>query len=580
VSGRGRLTLLVLLAALAAALMLPGSAFAHAVLTAASPEATGVVTTAPAQVALTYSEPVEPRFAIISVTDAGGHQEVAGSPRRSPANANQIAVPLQRIPQGWYLVYWRVISADGHPVRGAFTFAVGPSPGPPPQFAIPSLSETAATPSLVTARWVAFLAIMAALGLFVFRTIIARPLVRLVPGVSLRGVSIALIVALGVALLAIPVYLALSTAQFALRPVTDLGALIPVMRASAFGRALIDLEIVVALFALAALICLAVDRPARAVRSSAELMALVGALLAGAGLMLVPGLSGHPSQTSPRGLYLALDWLHLTAGSIWIGGLVGLLLLWWRVGAERRVAALGRVVPRFSRVAFGSVMLLLASGTVVSILRLPTLGSLWQTTYGIAILVKVGLLLGAMALAAVNLARTRPRLVAAAARKDAALGTGAATLLRRLVTGEVAIVVGIIFAASILSSVPPPAKALADVGTVSARVGPGAVNQVVTHGPYRIAVGIAPNRVALSNDFRISITKDGRPVTGAGVLAGFAMLDMEMGQQAYTLPEREPGVYRRASPALVMVGHWGVTFEITPPGEQPFRVTFIDKAEG
>jgi copper transport protein len=572
--------LLVLLAALAAALALPGSAFAHAVLTGATPQATGTVNAAPAQVALTYSEPVEPRFAIISVTDAGGHQQVAGSPRRSPANANQIVVPLQRIPQGWYLVYWRVISADGHPVRGAFTFAVGPSPGPPPQFAIPSLSETAATPSLVAARWVAFLAIMAALGLFVFRTIIARPLVRLVPGASLRGVTIALVVALGVALLAVPVYLALATAQFALRPVTDLAALIPVMRASAFGRALLDLEIVLALFALAALVCVAVDRPARAVRSSAELLATGGALLAGASMMLVPGLSGHPSQTSPRGLYLSLDWLHLTAGSIWIGGLIGLLVLWWRVGRERRVAALGRVVPRFSRVAFGSVMLLLASGTVVSILRLPTLGSLWETTYGIAILVKVGLLAAAMALAGVNLARTRPRLVAAAARKDEALGAGAARLLRRLVTGEVAIVVGIILAASVLSSVPPPAKALADVGAVSANVGPGAVSRVVTSGPYRITLGIAPNRVALANDFRLAITRDGRPVTGASVVAGFAMLDMEMGQQSYTLPEREPGVYGRSAPALVMVGHWGVSFDITAPGAEAFRVTFVDKAEG
>ena len=40
-------------------------------------------------------------------------------------------------PEGWYLVYWRVISVDGHPVRGAFTFAVGPNPGPQPQFVDP-----------------------------------------------------------------------------------------------------------------------------------------------------------------------------------------------------------------------------------------------------------------------------------------------------------------------------------------------------------------------------------------------------------------------------------------------------------
>jgi copper transport protein len=217
---------------------------------------------------------------------------------------------------------------------------------------------------------------------------------------------------------------------------------------------------------------------------------------------------------------------------------------------------------------------------VVSILRLPTLASLWETTYGIAIMVKAGLLLVTMGLAGVNLARTRPRLVAAAERKDAALGTGAASLLRRLVTAEVVIVIGIIFAASILTSVPPPAKALGSVGAVNGHVGPGAVSEVFTHGPYKVAVAITPNRVALSNDFRVSITKGGKPVTGASVVAGFAMLDMEMGQQSYTMPARGPGVYSRPAPALVMVGHWGVSFDITPPGQAPFRITVIDKAEG
>src|SRR5262249_13699951 len=151
----------------------------------------GTVDTPPAQVALTYDEAVEPRFAIISVTDAQAHQVTSGSPQRSPTDPNTLVVPLKKIPEGWYLVYWRVISVDGHPVRGAFTFAVGPTPGPQPQFVIPSIAESAATPKQVAARAVTFLAIMCAIGLFVLRIAIARPLVRRVDGTSLRGVSIA-----------------------------------------------------------------------------------------------------------------------------------------------------------------------------------------------------------------------------------------------------------------------------------------------------------------------------------------------------------------------------------------------------
>ena len=71
------------------------------------------------------------------------------SPRRSAGDPTRSSSRCSDLPEGWYLVYWRVISADGHPVRGAFTFAVGPNPGPPPQFVVPSTRETAATPRLV-----------------------------------------------------------------------------------------------------------------------------------------------------------------------------------------------------------------------------------------------------------------------------------------------------------------------------------------------------------------------------------------------------------------------------------------------
>src|SRR5204863_4562901 len=106
-----------------------------------------------------------PLFAIVAATIAAGDKEAAGPPARSPASADTLVVPLKKLAEGWYLVYWRVISVDGHPVRGAFTFAVGPNPGPAPQFAIPSTSETAATPQPVAARWVAVLSMLGGMGL-------------------------------------------------------------------------------------------------------------------------------------------------------------------------------------------------------------------------------------------------------------------------------------------------------------------------------------------------------------------------------------------------------------------------------
>jgi copper transport protein len=570
-----------LLVALAVALALAAAAWGHATLLATQPQSSGTLAQPPKEVRLTYSERIEPRFAVISVTDADGNQQIAGSPARAAGDPNTILVPLHRIPQGWYLVWWRVISADGHPVRGAFTFAVGPSPGPPPQFVIPSLGESAATANLIGSRWVLLLAMLAAIGLLAFRTVIARPLQ--VAGGSeraLRGLTTAAASALVLALVAAPVYLLLATAEFSVRPWSDVGGIAPLVRDSAFGRAFSDLWGVLALLAVAGAAALALDRPGRARRSGEALLALLGAAGCAAAALALPGLAGHPATTSPVGLMLALDWAHMAAASIWIGGLAGLLVLAAATEAGSRVAVLAVVVPRFSRAAMGSVAVLLATGIVASIVHLPTLASLWETDYGHALIAKSALLACALGLGAVNNLRSRPRLVAAAQRRDKVLGDGAAQLLRRLVLGEAALLAGAVMAAAILTSVAPPSDALAKLGKTDARVGPGAVARSVMRDGVRIQVGIQPNRAAIDNAFALRLQRAGEPVRNARVTAELDMLDMSMQQQSFTLAEVSPGVYQRRKPALVMVGHWLLGYTIEIPGRKPIKLQVVDKANG
>jgi copper transport protein len=242
------------------------------------------------------------------------------------------------------------------------------------------------------------------------------------------------------------------------------------------------------------------------------------------------------------------------------------------------VAGLAVAVPRFSNVAFVSVLVLLASGTVATIIHLPIVAALWQTSYGEAILVKIGLLAAAMLIAAVNLLYTKPRLVAA--RDEGSAGEPAARLLRRVVSGEVVLVTAAIFAAAVLSSIAPPSSALAEENSALTRVGPGRVATVVHKGSYALQVLISPNRAAVPNTFAVKITKGGKPLRGASVSLTFAMLDMQMANQVYQLTETKPGIYSRASPALVMVGHWGLSFSVTPQSGQPFTALVADRAGG
>ena len=164
----------------------------------------------------------------------------------------------------------------------------------------------------------------------------------------MRSVSIAFFAAIGVALIVTPIYDVMSTAKFAQAGVFDLGD----------GDPAAD---VVALRPLAAR---PRDRarPARGRRRdrdlarrrcaqaalTAALLALIGALAAAGCALVVPGLAGHAAQTNPRLAVAAPRLDPPRRGSIWLGGLVGLLVLGGSVG-PLRVPTLAAVVPRFSR---------------------------------------------------------------------------------------------------------------------------------------------------------------------------------------------------------------------------------------
>jgi uncharacterized membrane protein len=266
------------------------------------------------------------------------------------------------------------------------------------------------------------------------------------------------------------------------------------------------------------------------------------------------------------------------SGAVWLGGLVGVLVLWATVPARERVTALSVLVPRFSNVALGSVLVLAATGIGEAVVHMPAVNALWETGYGRAILVKAGLLGCAMLIASGNLLRSRPRLIAAARRPE--LGEPAARLLRGLVSGEVAVVIGIVFAAAVLSSLAPPPPAFALENSALATVGPGRVVQTINHAGYTLQVLVSPNKAAAPDSFALRITKGGQPVRGADVTLLFNHLEMQMPTQEYQLTETEPGVYSRAASALVMVGRWGLTFQVTPKSGRPFTALIVDQANG
>ena len=106
------------------------------------------------------------------------------------------------------------------------------------------------------------------------------------------------------------------------------------------------------------------------------------------------------------------------------------------------------------------------------------------------------------------------------------------------------------------------------------------MTEVVNKNGYKLEFHVRPNRAAGPNTFSVRVTRGGKPVRGATVITKVTMLDMEMGDQTFQFQEVSPGLYQRATPALVMVGHWGLSYEVTPPGGEPFTVLLVDRASG
>jgi copper resistance protein C len=111
--------------ALAAITLCAGPASAHAFLKRANPAVGSTVQAAPSQVAIEFTEGVEPRFSTIAVQDASGASVVAGDVK-TQGDDTHLAVGLKPLQPGTYKVIWRVTAVDTHKTEGNYSFTLKP----------------------------------------------------------------------------------------------------------------------------------------------------------------------------------------------------------------------------------------------------------------------------------------------------------------------------------------------------------------------------------------------------------------------------------------------------------------------
>ncbi|WP_198289967.1 copper resistance protein CopC [Nocardioides sp. Iso805N] len=498
--------------------LLAGPASAHAVLESSDPRPDAVLAAPPGSVTLSFDEPVSLLPGSLRVYDPEGQRIDRGDVGHPDGHGERVSVQLRTADaQGSYLVSWRVVSADSHPVSGAFTFAVGKAGAAPPT--PHDTSSTGISVGLAIARWLGYAgsALLVGISLVVAWCWAEGWRQRRVRRLVLAGGTLLAVGAVADLLLKGPYDAALG-----LGSVTD-GALLREVLGSTYGHATVARLVLVAL----ALVLLRLRPPSR----------LIASVLAVAfGLSFA--FAGHAAAGSGRTLAAINDTVHVVSASAWLGGLVLVLV------AIDSVA----VVQRFSRLAVGAVLLLVATGLWQAARQVGSWAALRHTTYGHELLVKllvIALVLG--------------------------IAAGSRALVWRAEAGQPARIRSLVLAETVgLGIVLGITSALVATEPAKTAYHPSASGQLTLVGDT-VQVSAVPVGDRQMDLHVYVFDKAGQPSDPKEITAAVSLPSKLLGPLPVTLAVAGPG-HRQGTVAVPVAGQWRLAVTV--------RTTAIDEATG
>jgi copper transport protein len=556
-AGTGALIAAVATAGLALA---PAPADAHAELISTEPASGEQLDVAPEQVVLRFSESVDAADDAVEVLTAGGDRIDVGDPGHPNGEGSTIAVDLPDLDDGTYVVSWRVLSSDSHPVSGAFTFGVGDAAAAVSDADAQALvndaragagSDRSVGVTYGIVRFAAFAGLVVLIGGSFFVAALwpegaddAR---------ARRILAGAWWVAVSATVLSVPLQAAYAVGG-SLADAFDPSVIGDELGART-GRAWL---IRLALLAVVALVGRRLLRRGTEDRAATLLPAAVGGGLA---LLATITFTGHAVSGDFVGLAVVTDIAHLSGVSVWLGGLALLLgAVVWPTGsvAESRAEA---IATRFSDVAFGAVMVIVASGTVQAWRQLGSWDALVDTSYGRLLLLKVGFVVLMLSAAAASRSWVRQRARVRRASLALSPGPGAVrvspsgraplSVLRRSVAAEVGLAVAVLAVTAALVNAVPGTSVPDDV------VATGGPFNTTVHGSLTaIQITVDPAAVGPTN-VEINIAgHDGSPIDPVEVTASLTLPERNVGPLDLTLQPIGPGQYVAQGAEIPFSGTW------------------------
>jgi copper transport protein len=495
---------------------------AHALPVASDPLPGAILQQPPRVVTMTFNEPPEPALSYINVLDTAGRHHEVGHAAASPTDPRILSVGVANVGKGVYTVSWRTVASDdGHRITGSFAFGVQVLP--PSRLSTQEAPATSALTAVgVAARAAYYLAIVFLLG---------GTAVAISVGPQFWGRLRSILT--GAWVLAIIGVIGITDSQL-----RSAGAgWDQLFHTSLWGS--FATRLVPALAGAGALLI------AARVSSRLQRWTMAAAGLGAALSTLADAAANHASTESIPVVSVVLQWVHILAAGVWIGGLTALLLVISALPAQLR----SRLLERFAIVAVGCLLVVAATGVLRSVAAIGSWHGLVTTLYGAIVLAKVALILILAMLGVLN-------------RVNAMRATSPLNGLRRMGSTQVVVaVVALVLSSALVNVAPPSATAIAFSG-------PAPLVTAGTDGnTVKVHLEISPGNVGF-NDFTLTLTDyaTGSRISGATVTLGFLFNGPEtIGTSALRLTSLGDGTFSADGANLSLGGSWSITAQVETP---------------
>ena len=527
-------------------------AWAHAVLQTTSPDNGAVLLQSPSRVTLNFNEHVEISLGSVRLFNCAGNRVGTGAPEHGASDSQVILGGIPRLGNGTYVVSWRVISADSHPVHGAFSFQVGAGTGPGlagcSTAGANAKSSTTVGVLYAVERTTLYAGLALLIGGAVFFVLIARgtsaaPKTLLLTWIGWTVVAVATI---GGILLQGP-YGAGSGVGDAVR-----WAVVDDILKSRYGH-IAELRLLLLVLAFAVVYLLGRANTRKPIPTPLWL----GGAVVGLAIAATPGLAGHASTGDNVIFAVPLDTLHVAAMCVWFGGLAALIVAALGGGFS---GGLRRALVTFSRLAFWCVVVLVVTGLFAAWRQVGfSVDGFLHTSYGNILLVKVGLVAVLVGAAAISRSIVRKRRAAPLHAPDsviATIDTRTVTGLRQSVGLEVLLGVAILLVTALLVNAQPARTVLAPklfATEIKAGTGDDAMLIDVTIDPSRAG----PNAIHI-----YALTPQGASLTVRSISASMSLPSKGIDDVQLPLQRGGPNHFLSTSADIPLAGKWQLVIHV------------------